>query len=86
VPSSMLLLTTRVAGVGIIVLLGGCSGPPWTLNQSPDEINLRWYSDSTPSTAADSVAQLHCQSWGKTAELVSYTQDGSAELGQYRCR
>ena len=85
-PLSMLLLTARVVGIGIMVLLGACSGPPWTLSQSPDEINLRWYSDDTPSSLADSVARLHCQSWGKNAELVAYTQDGSAQLGQYRCR
>jgi hypothetical protein len=32
------------------------------------------------------VAQLHCGSWDKTAELVSSTQDGSAEIAEYRCR
>jgi hypothetical protein len=82
----MRLLIPAAAGVGILLCLGACNGPPWTLSQSPDEINLRWYSDNTPSSVADSVAQLHCQSWGKTAELVAYTQDGSAQLGQYRCR
>jgi hypothetical protein len=82
----MRLLIPAAAGVGILLFLGACDGPPWTLSQSPDEINLRWYSDNTPSSVADSVAQLHCQSWGKTAELVAYTQDGSAQLGQYRCR
>jgi len=86
VTSSRLLLVARLVGSVLLLCFGACSGPPWTLSQSPDEINLRWYSDSTPTTVADSVAQLHCQSWGKTAELVAYTQDGSAEVGQYRCR
>jgi hypothetical protein len=82
----MFLLTHRAAGIAIFLCLGACSGPPWTLSQSPSEINLRWYSDDTPSAAADTVAQLHCQSWGKSAELVAYDQDGSAEIGRYRCR
>ena len=76
----------RAARVGVLLYLAACSGPPWTLSQSPSEINLRWYPDDTPSAAADTVAQLHCQSWGKSAELVSYDQDGSAQIGRYRCR
>ena len=82
----MLLLAVRVAGIAVLLCLGACNGPPWTLSQSPSGIDLRWYSDDTPSTAADSVAQLHCQSQGKTAELIAYDQDGSAQIGRYRCR
>jgi hypothetical protein len=70
-----------------LLALAGCNGPPWTLNRSPAaSIALRWYPDTTPSAAADQVAQLHCGSWDKTAELVSSTQDGSAEIAEYRCR
>jgi hypothetical protein len=60
--------------------------PPWTLNQSPAGISLRWYPDTTPSAAAGQVAQLHCASWNRSAELVSDRQDGSAEIAEYRCR
>ena len=77
----------RAIGVAILLCLGGCSsGPPWTLSQSPDQITLRWYPDATPDVAANWVAQTHCGSWGKSAELVSYDQDGSAQLAKYRCR
>jgi hypothetical protein len=69
----------------VLLALGGCGGPPWTLNQSPDGIVLRWYSDDTPSAAADAAARAHCQSYGKTAELIAYDQDGSAQRGSYRC-
>jgi len=70
------------------VLLGiaACSGPPWTLSQSPDEVTLRWYPDATPEEAAELVARQHCQSSGKAAELASYDQDGSAQIAKYRCR
>jgi hypothetical protein len=66
--------------------LAGCNGPPWTLNQSPAGIALRWYPDATPTAAADQIAQLHCRSWAKSAELVSNNQDGSARIAEYRCR
>jgi hypothetical protein len=75
-----------LAVVAVLLILAGCSGPPWALNQSPDGIDLRWYSDNTPSAAADAAAQAHCRSYGKNAELIAYTQDGSAQLGKYRCR
>jgi hypothetical protein len=60
--------------------------PPWTLNQTPEEIALRWYPDATPSAAAQQTAQLHCSAWNKSAVLVSDTLDGSAEIAQYHCR
>jgi hypothetical protein len=60
--------------------------PPWTLNQSPEKIALRWYPDATPSTAAESVARAHCATWNRSAVLVSDTRDGSAEIAEYQCR
>jgi len=84
------------------LVLVGCSGqeapvepppavlalgyPPWTLNQSPAGIALRWYPDATPRDAADRVAQIHCGSWNKSAVLVSDARDGSVELAEYHCR
>jgi len=82
----MLSFTRHAAGISVLLTLGSCSGPPWTLNQSPTEISLRWYPDDTPSAAAAAIAQQHCQSSGKQAELVSSTQDGSAQFATYRCR
>jgi hypothetical protein len=76
----------RVGGIAIVICLAACSGPPWTLDQSPDGITLRWYPDNTPNAIADSVAQVHCHSLGKNAELIVYDQDGSAQIGRYRCR
>jgi len=76
----------RAAAAGILLCLAACGGPPWTLNQSPDGITLRWYPDNTPSAAGSSVAQVHCRSWGRNAELIAYDQDGSAQIGRYLCR
>jgi hypothetical protein len=76
----------RVAGIAILLPLAACSGPPWTLDQSPDGMTLRWYPDNTPSDVANSVAQVHCRTSGKNAELIAYDQDGSAQIGRYRCR
>lgn len=86
-PRSNSAFALAIIGGGILLSLEACtSGPPWTLRQSPDEISLRWYPDDTPDAAVNWVAQVHCQSWGKNAELVSYDQDGSAQIGYYRCR
>jgi len=82
----MLTITLRAAAVAVLLSLGACTGPPWTLSQSPTEISLRWYPDNTPSVAAQAIAQQHCQSSGKSAELVSSTQHGSAQLAKYICR
>lgn len=82
----MLSLAVRVAATAALLALAGCNGPPWTLSQSPDGVDLRWYPDNTPSAAADTVAQAHCRSFGKNAELIAYIRDGSAQLGRYRCR
>jgi hypothetical protein len=76
----------RAAAVAALLCLGACDGPPWTLSRSPDQISLRWYSDTTPSAAADEAAQRHCRSTGRNAELVAHEQDGSADIAQYRCR
>ena len=76
----------RVFMLGATLTVAACGGPPWTLGQSPNGIDLRWYPDDTPSAAADTQAQAHCRSFGKNAELIAYTQDGSAQLGRYRCR
>jgi len=94
--------TLAAAGLVAAPLLAGCEGlpeaatpptplaapfyPPWTLNQSPERIALRWYPDATPSGAAERVARAHCGSWNRSAVLVSDTRDGSAEIAEYQCR
>jgi hypothetical protein len=78
--------STRVVGLAILLGVTACAGPPWTLQQSSDAITLRWYSDEFDSTAADAVAQAHCAASSKNVELISYDQDGSAQIGRYRCR
>ena len=80
------LMTMWPAWVAILLCVTACSGPPWTLEQSPSAITLRWYPDKTDSSVADGVAQTHCASISKNAELISYDQDGSAQIGSYRCR
>jgi len=82
----MLELILRAAGLAILLALGACTGPPWIINQSPEAITLRWYSDETDSAVADGIAQAHCEASSRRAELISYDQDGSAQIGRYRCR
>jgi hypothetical protein len=75
-----------LAAVPALVGVSACSRQPWTLEQSPSAITLRWYPDEVDASVADLVAQTHCASTSKNAELISYTQDGSAQIGKYRCR
>lgn len=82
----MFAVPFRAAGVAVLLTLGACTGPPWVVDQTPDTITLRWYADETDSALADAAAQAHCQSSGKNAEVISYSQDGSAQIGKYRCR
>jgi len=78
--------TMRLTSLAILLLVTACGGPPWTLQESPSAITLRWYPDEMDSSVADGVAQTHCAATSKSAELVSYDQDGSAQIGRYRCR
>jgi hypothetical protein len=78
--------TMQVSWIALLLGLSACVGPPWILEESPSDITLRWYPDEVYSSFADSVAQTHCASESRNAELVSYTQDGSAQIGKYRCR
>ena len=82
----MLASALRAVAVAALLALASCAGPPWTISRTPDAITLRWYADETDSAAADAAAQAHCQSSGRNAELASYDQDGSAQIGKYRCR
>ena len=78
--------TMRLISIAVLLGITACSGPPWTLEQSPSAITLRWYPDEMDSSVADGVAQTHCAYASKNAELISYDQDGSAQIGRYRCR
>jgi hypothetical protein len=81
-----LVLTVRLAAVPLLLLLAACNAPPWTVSRSPDAITLRWYADETDIAAAQTVADLHCRSFGKTAALASNEQSGSIQLAEFRCR
>jgi hypothetical protein len=83
---SVLSLTVGAGAAALLLGVSACSAPPWTLSQSPSTIALRWYSDATPAASADQVAELHCQSSGKSAELVTDAKDGSDEVARFRCR
>lgn len=79
-------ITMTWLACAILIALTACSRQPWTLEQSTSAITLRWYPDEVDTSVADGVAQTHCASASKNAELISYTQDGSAQIGKYRCR
>ena len=83
---SMFFPTVRVAVAVLVLGVAACSTPPWTVNRSPDAITLRWYADELDISAAQTVADRHCVSFGKTAALASTAQNGSIQIAEYRCR
>ena len=82
---SMFFPTVRVAVAVLVLGVAACSTPPWTVNRSPDAITLRWYADEADIAAAQTVADLHCRSFGKTAALASNEQSGSIQIAEFRC-
>jgi hypothetical protein len=86
--SAIWQIAGTLSALGLAACVASPPGPPppWVLSGSPEAITLRWYPDETSVVAADQLAALHCQSWGRAALLASYTRDGSAEIGSYRCR
>jgi hypothetical protein len=83
---SNLFPAVRVAPAVLALTIAACNPPPWTVSQSPDAITLRWYSDEVDIAAAQTVADRHCRSTGKTAALTSNEQSGSVQVAEFRCR
>jgi hypothetical protein len=86
VPFAMFLPASRIATAAVLLVVAACNAPPWTVNRSPEAITLRWYADETDIAAAQTVADLHCRSFGKNAALASNEQNGSIQIAEYRCR
>jgi len=75
-----------IAPAVLTLAIAACNAPPWTVSRSPDAITLRWYSDETDIAAAQTIADRHCRSTGRTAALVSNEQSGSVQVAEFRCR
>jgi hypothetical protein len=66
--------------------LTACSGEPWTVSQSPNEITLRWWnSDNIADAQANGDAGAYCTRLGKAVQLGDMEHDGSAVIAHYRC-
>jgi hypothetical protein len=79
------LLPYLVIAAIVLLSLAACSGEPWTLSQSPNEITLRWWSDELADAQAGGIAGAYCTQMGKAVQLGSIERDGSASIGYYRC-
>jgi hypothetical protein len=78
--------TGRIATTALLLVVAACTPQPWTLSESPETIVIRWYPDESNIAAATDLAEAHCRSWGKSAQLATDLRDGSAEVANYRCR
>ena len=83
---SMRSLTIRGAAAALMLAAGRVRRTALGAQPIARPIALRWYSDNTPAAAAVQLAQLHCRSWGKSAELTADAKDGSDEVAHFRCR
>lgn len=72
------------AAIGLL-LLAGCSGEPWPLSRSSNQITLRWWNDELAAAQAAGTAGAYCTQLGKAVETVGIERDGSASIGHYRC-
>ncbi|HWB48911.1 MAG TPA: hypothetical protein VG651_07355 [Stellaceae bacterium] len=81
----MAQLSCRVIAVIVLMSLAACSGQPWTMLRSPDQITLRWWNDEVAGGEANSVANAYCTQMGKAVLLDGVEQVGSASIGRYRC-
>ena len=83
---SMISAMVCIAPAVLTLAIAACNAPPWTVSQSPEAITLRWYSDEVDIAAAQTVADRHCGSTGRTAALTSNEQSGSVQVAEFRCR
>jgi hypothetical protein len=67
------------------LVLTACSGEPWTLSQSSDQITMRWYTGDIPEGTAAADAGAYCTRLGKAIEFGDRERDGSAVIARYRC-
>lgn len=73
--------------IAVIALssLAACSGEPWTLSRSSDQITMRWYTGDIPEGTATAEAGAYCTRLGKAVEIGGIERDGSAAIGRYHC-
>jgi len=79
--AAMLLLSLAV----FPAVAADAPGPPWPEVISPGSITLRWYPDEISEPQARAVAAAHCAAAGRQVGLGALGQDGSVEIGTYRC-
>lgn len=84
-------MTARSAAalaIAFVIGLAGCAGPPgppWPETVSPNGITLRWYPSDTSEAEAQQVADEHCAPARQGAAIAWIEQDGSVEIGSFRC-
>jgi uncharacterized lipoprotein YajG len=73
-------------GVAAALLLAGCSTPPTTLSNPRDEITLQWEQGKTSRSNVETVAQRHCEAWGKNSVPNPPQSNGRSVTQTFLCR
>ena len=69
----------------LALVLAACSTPPTTLSNPRDSIMLQWQDGKTSDSSVRTVAERHCQSWGKRAVPGGVEANGDTRVESFRC-
>jgi starvation-inducible outer membrane lipoprotein len=79
--------TLPVAAAALVaaLALAGCSTPPTTLSNPRGSIMLQWQDGKTSQSTVRTLAERHCESWGKRAVSGGVETKNDTRVESFRC-
>jgi starvation-inducible outer membrane lipoprotein len=74
-----------LAAIAVVLCLAACSTPPTTLSNPRDSIMLQWQDGKTSESSVRTVAERHCDAWGKRAVPGGVDAKGETRIETFRC-
>ena len=66
--------------------LAACDGRIWLDHDTPQSVELPWYTNEASIGEASARANRHCQTWGKQAVLLDEFEDQDVTTARFSCR
>lgn len=66
--------------------LAACGGRIWLDHDTPQSVELHWYTGEASIDEAGARANRHCQTWGKQGVLLEEFEDQDVTTARYACR
>jgi hypothetical protein len=84
----MVATSLRLTPTGLLLLasLVACHPEVTVVRESSDQVMLRWYHWHSDIVEAENIADAHCKSHGRSAELEQESVDQDVTLAQFACR